>query len=80
MTVVPRIQLAAEGPAFSNLVQGYWRLAGWNMAAQQRLTFLKSHLELGVTTVDHAHIYGNPSCESLFGKALKIVPAVTWSD
>jgi predicted oxidoreductase len=74
MTVVPRIQISADGPSFSNLVQGYWRLADWNMTVQQRLSFLKGHVELGITSVDHAHIYGNPSCESLFGEALKLDP------
>ena len=42
------------------------------MSPQQCLSFIKSHMELGITTVDHANIYGNPSCESLFGDALKL--------
>jgi predicted oxidoreductase len=47
------------------------------MNSQQHLSFLKSHVELGVTTVDHANIYGGgPSCEELFGNALKLDPSV----
>ncbi len=42
------------------------------MSPQQLLSFINGHVELGITTVDHAYIYGNPSCESLFGEALKI--------
>jgi predicted oxidoreductase len=68
--------MSTEGLSISSLVQGYWRLADWNMSAQQRLTFLKGHVELGITSVDHAHIYGNPACESLFGEALKIDPLI----
>lgn len=58
----------------SRLVQGYWRLADWNLGPRQCLSLIKHHLELGITTVDHAHVYGSPSCESLFGEALKLDP------
>jgi predicted oxidoreductase len=60
----------------SNWIQGYWRANDWNYTSQQLLTFLKQHLELGISTVDHANIYGNPSCESLFGQALELDPSV----
>ncbi|MBU2647585.1 aldo/keto reductase [bacterium] len=82
MTLVPKVQMSPGGPAFSALVQGYWRMAQWDMNPQQRLSFIKAHVEMGITTVDHAHIYGNPSiygnppCESLFGEALKLDPAL----
>ncbi|MFV0488492.1 MAG: aldo/keto reductase family oxidoreductase, partial [Vibrio fluvialis] len=46
------------------------------MTAQERLTFLKQHLELGITTVDHADIYGNYECEQLFGEALALEPSL----
>ena len=74
MTIVPKIKMSPEGPALSTLVQGYWHFAEWNMNPQQRLSFIKEHVELGITTVDHAHVYGNPSCERLFGEALKTDP------
>ncbi|MDG1905489.1 MAG: aldo/keto reductase [Arenicella sp.] len=74
MSTVPKVQMAPKGPVFSSLVQGYWRLAEWNMSPQQRLSFIKEHVALGVTTIDHAHIYGRPSCEQLFGEALAIDP------
>lgn len=60
----------------SRFIQGYWRMADWDMSPRQRLSFIKAHLELGITTVDHAHVYGNPSCESLFGEALKLEPGL----
>lgn len=67
---IPKVLMAPNGPHFSRFVQGYWRLGAWNLTAQQRLSFLKSHVELGITTVDNAAIYGNS--ESLFGEALKL--------
>jgi len=78
MTKVSRTKIAPEGPVFSSLVQGYWRMGDWNMDPQSRLTFLKQHVELGITTVDHAHVYGSAQapCETLFGEALKLDPAM----
>tara|TARA_R110001583_G_scaffold6726_2_gene33961 strand:- start:92 stop:994 length:903 start_codon:yes stop_codon:yes gene_type:complete len=74
MTFCPKIQLAHDGPEISKLIQGYWRLADWDMNSQQRLSFIERHVESGVSTVDHAFIYGDPACESLFGEALKLAP------
>ncbi|MCL9780227.1 aldo/keto reductase family oxidoreductase [Vibrio sp. S4M6] len=74
--MVAKALVAPQGPELSELVQGYWRLAEWNMSPQQRLSFLKRHIELGISTVDHADIYGNYECENLFGEALAIDKAV----
>ncbi|MBT8141307.1 MAG: aldo/keto reductase [Gammaproteobacteria bacterium] len=74
--MIPKIQMSPEGPHFSKLVQGYWRLAEWGLSAQECLAFMKEHINLGITTVDHAHVYGNPPCESLFGEALKLEPSL----
>lgn len=74
--MVAKVELTPNGQQFSELVQGYWRLADWHMSPQERLSFLKQHIELGITTVDHADIYGNYSCEQLFGEALAIDPSL----
>ncbi|ROV59253.1 aldo/keto reductase family oxidoreductase [Vibrio ponticus] len=74
--MVSKVTVGSQGPDLSELVQGYWRLAEWGMTPQQRLTFLKQHIDLGITTVDHADIYGNYQCEALFGEALKLDPSV----
>lgn len=74
--MVAKVSIAPQGPEFSEIVQGYWRMAEWGMSAQQRLSFLKQHVELGISTVDHADIYGNYQCEQLFGEALKIDPSI----
>ncbi|MBD1558542.1 oxidoreductase [Vibrio sp. S9_S30] len=58
-------------------IQGYWRMARWGMSPAQRLEFVKQHIELGVTTVDHAAIYGiDVPCETLFGEALALDPSI----
>ncbi|WED23467.1 aldo/keto reductase family oxidoreductase [Vibrio sp. JC009] len=74
--MVDKVLIAPKGPEFSELIQGYWRMAEWGMTPQERLTFLKQHIELGISTVDHADIYGNYECEKLFGEALALDKSV----
>ncbi|MFA1561864.1 aldo/keto reductase [Aliivibrio fischeri] len=74
--MINKTTIAPQGPQFSELVQGYWRLGDWGMTPQERLSFLKQHIELGITTVDHADIYGGYQCESLFGEALALEPSL----
>ncbi|ELH8607501.1 aldo/keto reductase family oxidoreductase [Enterobacter asburiae] len=74
--MVQRIILAPQGPEFSRFVMGYWRLMDWNMSPLQLASFIEEHLDLGITTVDHADIYGGYQCEAAFGEALKLVPAL----
>ncbi|MDC6111024.1 aldo/keto reductase [Serratia rubidaea] len=71
-----RIHIAPQGPEFSRMVCGYWRLMEWGMSPQQLLGFIEQHLELGITTVDHADIYGGYACEQEFGDALRLRPAL----
>ena len=52
-------------------------MGAWDRSSQAHLTFLEQHLELGITTIDHAHVYGaDPSCEALFGEVLKMQPGL----
>jgi len=74
-----RVQLAPTGPSFSRLVAGYWRLLEWKMSPQDLLGFIKQHIELGITTTDHADIYGNYGCEKAFGEALRLQPELRHS-
>ncbi len=57
---------------FSRIVQGYWRLMDWNISDEELVRLIEEAYELGITTVDHADIYGNFCCEEKFGNALKI--------
>lgn len=72
--MVQRVTIAPQGPEFSRFVMGYWRLMDWNMSARQLVSFIEEHLDLGVTTVDHADIYGGYQCEAAFGEALTLAP------
>lgn len=65
-----------EDLSFSRIVHGMWRLAEWNMNSQERLTFIEQCVELGITTFDHADIYGGYTCEGLFGEALRLNPSL----
>jgi len=66
--------IAPQGPSFSPLIAGYWRLMEWGMTPQQVVQFIEHHLALGITTVDHADIYGDYQCEAAFGAALRLAP------
>lgn len=68
------LQIAPQGPHFSRVVLGLWRLADWSMSPQQRLAFLEQALDLGITTIDQADIYGNYQSEALLGEALALAP------
>ncbi|MBS0847473.1 aldo/keto reductase family oxidoreductase [Citrobacter sp. JGM124] len=69
--MMQRIKTAPQGPEFSRLVMGYWRLMEWGMTSRQLASFIEEHVDLGITTVDHADIYGGYQCEATFGKALQ---------
>jgi predicted oxidoreductase len=68
--MVPQIALSKDGPLCSRLVHGLWRLAGWKRSLSQIRATINFCLEQGITTFDHADIYGDYTCEQLFGDAL----------
>ncbi len=73
---VSRLALHAQGPTFSRLIMGYWRLMEWQLSPTALLDLMKYHLDLGVTTIDHADIYGGYQCEEAFGHALRLEPSL----
>ncbi|MEK8052048.1 aldo/keto reductase [Ideonella sp. DXS22W] len=60
----------------SPIVAGAWRLAEWGWTPQQRLAWIEANLDIGVSSFDHADIYGGYAVESLFGEALALQPAL----
>ena len=60
--------------SLSRIVHGYWRLRDWNLSDEQLLKLIEQVLELGITSFDHADIYGNHTCEAYFGRALALKP------
>ena len=60
----------------SPIVAGLWRIASWKLNVQERVRWIEQALDLGITTFDHADIYGDYGAEALFGEALKAAPAL----
>ncbi|UFU00301.1 aldo/keto reductase family oxidoreductase [Radiobacillus kanasensis] len=68
-----RVQLA-DDLSFSRIIHGLWRLNEWNHTPEDTLDLMEYCLELGITTFDHADIYGGFLNEELFGKVLALKP------
>ncbi len=68
--MVPQTPLCEDGPRVSRIVHGLWRLAGWGLDRKGIGDLIHGCLEQGITTFDHADIYGEYTCENLFGEAL----------
>ena len=72
----PRVSTSASGLQLSRIVAGMWRMGEWGMAVEQRVAFIEQCLALGVTSFDHADIYGGYRVEGLFGEALRLKPSL----
>ncbi len=70
---VGRQRLHPEGPEFSRLVWGAWRAVGSpGIDTPGKLArLIEGCLELGITTFDHADIYGGYRAEAAFGAAVR---------
>lgn len=71
-----RIKLATRGPEFSRMVYGTWRLLDTKPTAQEINRRLHTCLDLGITTVDTAEIYGLYEVEQQLGAALALSPGL----
>ncbi len=70
-------QLAPPAPiTLSPVIAGLWRLTTWNLDVPARVRWIEQALELGISSFDHADIYGDYRAETLFGEALKAAPAL----
>lgn len=76
MPHAPTIRISPAGPTVSRIVAGCWRMAQWSMPVDERLRWIHGCLDLGITTFDHADIYGGYTVESLFGEALAAAPGL----
>lgn len=72
-----RLPIPKSDLTFSRLVYGVWRLAD---DADQSLSHVRAKIDAalaeGITTFDHADIYGDYQCEQLFGQALAADPGL----
>jgi predicted oxidoreductase len=70
--IMQTIELHPSIAPFSRIVYGAWRMnEGTDNSPKEALAKIHACLDIGITSFDHADIYGNYSCESLFGAALK---------
>ncbi|MDT3425327.1 putative oxidoreductase [Paenibacillus forsythiae] len=70
------IQLNGE-LSISKLVIGCMRMNDWKLSTEQVVEFIEWCIERGITTFDHADIYGGDHRnESQFGEALKLKPSL----
>jgi len=73
---LPTLDLAPSGPQVSRLALGLWRLASWGLADGELLDLIHGSLDLGISTFDHADIYGDYAAEEIFGRALALEPSL----
>lgn len=58
--------------SLSRIIHGQMRMNDWNMGNRQLLDLFKQLLNLGITTFDHADIYGNYTCEARLGEVMSL--------
>ncbi len=69
-----RRKLHADGPECSRIVVGAWR---WHqVSAEQVEKLIRTSLDQGITSFDHADIYGDHSNEERFGAVVRKQPSL----
>lgn len=66
--MVSKIKIAPNGAELSQIVLGFWRLNDWKLSRQDLENLIRESMELGITSFDHADIYGGFTCEEMFGE------------
>lgn len=64
--------LLAENFSLSRIIHGQMRMNDWKMTNSDLLGLFHELLDLGITTFDHADIYGNYTCEARLGEVLSL--------
>lgn len=52
------------------------RLREWGLSTAELADWIEAAMDLGITTFDHADIYGGYTCEGIFGEALAARPSL----
>ncbi len=74
--MMPRLPIAPHGPEFSRMAYGTWRILSDQPTPQEINRRLQTCLELGITTIDTAEIYGLYEVERALGEALALSPGL----
>ncbi|WP_373989429.1 aldo/keto reductase family oxidoreductase [Duganella sp. BuS-21] len=72
----PTVVTYQGGLTLSRIVAGMWRMNEWKLTPQQRVEWIEQALAMGVTSFDHADIYGGYGVEATFGEALALQPSL----
>lgn len=62
-----------DGPTFSRIISGAWR---WDLEESKIEQLISASLNAGITTFDHADVYGDHGNEEIFGRILKKNPGL----
>lgn len=68
-----RKKIHPKGPEFSRIITGAWR---WLLPEKEVDQLINTSLDCGMTTFDHADIYGDHSNEEIFGNVLRKNPGL----
>jgi predicted oxidoreductase len=63
-----RKRIHNDGPLFSRIIAGAWR---WTLPEGEVEQLIHQSLDVGITTFDHADIYGDHSNEEIFGNVIR---------
>jgi predicted oxidoreductase len=74
--MITRSKIAPAGPEFSSMVYGTWRMLDHGSSIQDINRRLNRCLDLGITTIDTAEIYGGYAVEAALGEALSLSPGL----
>ena len=65
-----------SGVKLSPVVAGLWRLPEWQLSTAGLVDWIEQALALGITSFDHADVYGGYTVEAQFGDALASAPGL----
>ena len=65
-----------SGVKLSPIVAGLWRLPEWQLSTAGLVDWIEQALALGITSFDHADVYGGYTVEAQFGDALASAPGL----
>lgn len=71
-----KITLPKTSVELSRLIYGAWRLADDDTSVSHVQSKVEGAMAEGMTTFDHADIYGDYTCEAIFGQVLKAQPSL----
>ena len=60
----------------SRIVHGQMRMGDWKMSIHELSTLMDQLVEMGISSFDHADIYGNYSCEAVLGEVMQLNKAL----